>query len=176
MKYYLPKMSSMKPEYEVLLKEAVISKRDNLLYLKQLSSLKKEKVIPALIEIHDDVFNHTDCLSCANCCKTTPPLITKEDVNRISGHLKMSAKQFVRNYAIIDYNGEVIFKVVPCTFLASDNTCHIYDVRPEACRRYPHTNEKDFQKRVSLNVSNTLVCPAAFRIVERLKETLPLPS
>ena len=49
--------------------------------------LKKEKpkVLDKLIHpIHDDVFEHTNCLKCANCCKTTGPLFTDKDIQRIS--------------------------------------------------------------------------------------------
>ena len=28
-------------------------------------------------EMHDEVFDEVDCLSCANCCKTTGPLYTE---------------------------------------------------------------------------------------------------
>ncbi len=169
-------MSNMNDEVDLVLKEAVNNKRDNEVYLKKLGVIKNETVLPVLLEIHEDVFNSTDCLACANCCRTTPPLITREDVNRISRRINMSPKQFIREYVISEYSGEMMFRVVPCTFLSSENTCTIYDVRPEACRRYPHTNEKEYQKRISLNISNTLVCPAAFKILDRLQNVIPLPA
>ena len=40
-------------------------------------------------ELHDAEFERTDCLTCANCCKTTGPLFTDKDVERIAKHLKM---------------------------------------------------------------------------------------
>ncbi|HEX4850855.1 MAG TPA: YkgJ family cysteine cluster protein, partial [Puia sp.] len=33
---------------------------------------------------------HTDCLHCANCCKTMSPTYTRSDVQRISKYLGMS--------------------------------------------------------------------------------------
>ena len=110
-----------------------------------------------------------DCLSCANCCKTTPALVERSDAKRIAKHLGMSPKGFIRKYLLEDINGELMIQRVPCTFLNTDNTCEIYDVRPKACREYPHTDQKDFNRRSKMNAKNTIVCPAAFEIVERLK-------
>ena len=31
---------------------------------------------------HDEVFEEIDCLSCANCCKTTGPLFTEKDIEK----------------------------------------------------------------------------------------------
>ena len=31
-------------------------------------------------ELHDKEFKKTDCLTCANCCKTTGPLFTLADI------------------------------------------------------------------------------------------------
>ena len=119
--------------------------------------------------LHKEVFNKVDCLACANCCKTTPALIDRSDVKRIALHLGLPPKIFVKKYLLEDVNGEMIINKVPCTFLQQDNTCAIYEVRPKACREYPHTDQKGFSKRGRLNVNNTLVCPATYEIVERLK-------
>ncbi len=167
-------MSDVKAEYSVDLKSAIRDKLSNEIYLKKLSVVKKETVFPIIQIIHAEEFKNIDCLLCANCCKTTHPLITQQDVNRISRHLKISGKQFIRNYVLKDYNGEMMFRAVPCTFLGSENICSIYNVRPEACRRYPHTDEMEYPKRISLNLSNTLVCPAAYKILDRLKKAIPL--
>ena len=46
---------------------------------------KHRKVLDNLIHpLHDSVFENTNCLECANCCKTTGPLFTNKDINRIS--------------------------------------------------------------------------------------------
>ena len=37
-------------------------------------------------DLHDEEFSRTDCLECANCCKTTGPLFTAKDVTRIAKH------------------------------------------------------------------------------------------
>ncbi|MBC7884204.1 MAG: YkgJ family cysteine cluster protein [Saprospiraceae bacterium] len=150
-------------------KNAGIQKKENFDFLKKLKSVPGPELIPLLQKSHDEAFHRIDCLGCANCCKTTPPLITKNDLNRISKHLNISPKQFKRRFVLDDVNGDMMFNGVPCRFLNEDNSCLIYEVRPEACRKYPHTNELEYQDRALLNAANTVVCPAAFYVIQRLK-------
>lgn len=120
-------------------------------------------------ELHDDEFQQTDCLTCANCCKTTGPLFTDKDIERISKHFRMKPQQFIDSYLRIDEDNDFVLQSVPCTFLGADNYCSIYDVRPKACREYPHTDRKKFHQISNLTLKNTAVCPAAFNIVEKMK-------
>lgn len=121
-------------------------------------------------ELHKKEFQKTDCLTCANCCKTTSPLFTNKDVERISKHLKMSMIKFTEEYLMIDEDDWWVLKTAPCTFLAHDNSCLIYDVRPKACAEYPHTNRKKFHQLTDLTLNNVEICPAAFNIVEEMKK------
>jgi len=123
-------------------------------------------------ELHDQEFQHLNCLDCANCCKTTGPLFTNADIERIAKHLKLKPQKFVEIYLRIDEDGDAVLKEVPCTFLGSDNYCSIYDVRPKACREYPHTNRKKFQQIANLTLKNVAICPAAFNIVEKMKQRI----
>lgn len=163
----------MKAAYVELLQNASISKNENQGWLRSLKNINKEAFSKQLVEVHEEVFAQTNCLECANCCKTTPPILTNEDVNRIAKFLKISSKQFVKEYVLEDYYGEKTLISVPCQFLQADNSCMIYEIRPEACRRFPHTNEKDYPKRTSLNLANTMICPAAYKILELLKLSFP---
>src|SRR5690606_18349847 len=43
-------------------------------------------------------WDRVDCLSCANCCKKMSPTYTREDIERISAHLKMSPAQFKKKW------------------------------------------------------------------------------
>jgi Fe-S-cluster containining protein len=136
-----------------------------------LSSIPKNKKIDSLVSnLHEEVFRKVDCLQCANCCKTTPALVTRPDAKRIAKHLSIPPKTFIRKYLLEDINGELMIARVPCTFLNEDHTCQIYDVRPQACREYPHTNQSGFSRRSKMNANNTIVCPAVYEIVNRLKE------
>ncbi|MBI6116690.1 YkgJ family cysteine cluster protein [Salegentibacter maritimus] len=123
-------------------------------------------------EMHEEEFSRTNCLDCANCCKTTGPLFTNKDIERISKHLKLKPQQFIEQYLRIDEDKDYVLQQVPCTFLAADNYCLIYEVRPKACREFPHTDRKDFHKISNLTLKNTAICPAAFNIVEEMKRRL----
>ncbi|MGW1455103.1 YkgJ family cysteine cluster protein [Salegentibacter agarivorans] len=120
-------------------------------------------------EMHEEEFSRTNCLDCANCCKTTGPLFTNKDIERISKHLKLKPQQFIEQYLRIDEDNDYVLQQVPCTFLAADNYCLIYDMRPKACREFPHTDRKDFHKISNLTIKNTAICPAAYNIVEEMK-------
>ncbi len=120
-------------------------------------------------DLHNSEFQRTDCLECANCCKTTGPLFTNADVERISKHFRMKPQQFIEAYLQIDEDNDYVLQQVPCTFLGNDNHCSIYDVRPKACLEFPHTDRKKFQQISNLTLKNVAICPAAFNIVEEMK-------
>lgn len=122
--------------------------------------------------LHEAEFERTDCLTCANCCKTTGPLFTDKDVDRIAKHLRMKPQQFINQYLRIDEENDYVLQSVPCTFLGADNYCSIYNVRPKACREFPHTNRKKFQQISNLTLKNIAICPAAFNIVEAMKKRI----
>jgi Fe-S-cluster containining protein len=131
---------------------------------------KTPKNLDAIMEkLHDEEFKKSDCLQCANCCKTTSPIFTKKDIERISKSFRIKTRQFIDTYLNIDEDQDYVLKSSPCTFLADDNTCNIYDVRPKACQEYPHTNRKSFEKISNLTLKNVAICPATFNIVEALR-------
>ena len=139
------------------------------------NSLKKKtpKHLDVLMqELHDDEFKKTDCLTCANCCKTTGPLFTDKDVARISKHFRIKEQRFVETYLRVDEDNDYVLKSVPCTFLGVDNQCSIYDIRPKACREFPHTDRNKFQKISNLTLQNVAICPAAYNIVEAMKKRI----
>jgi len=143
-------------------------------YFSRLKKKKPKRLDILMQDLHDDEFSRTDCLTCANCCKTTSPIFTEKDINRISKYLKMKEHHFIKQYLQRDSDDFMVLQNVPCTFLDTDNTCFIYDVRPKACSEYPHTNRKKFIQLTNLTLKNTEVCPAVFNIVEKLKRSLPL--
>ncbi|HEY9169079.1 MAG TPA: YkgJ family cysteine cluster protein [Lutibacter sp.] len=126
-------------------------------------------------ELHNSEFKRTDCLTCGNCCKTTSPIFTEKDIQRIAKHVKMKEFQFISTYLERDQDDFYVLKTAPCSFLdLNDNMCTIYDVRPKACNEYPHTNRRKFIQLTSLTLKNTEICPAVYNIVEALKKKLPL--
>ena len=154
---------------EDLKKEAYAASKSNK---KVVQALKKKKgnVVDALFKKeHDKAFKCIDCLKCANCCKTTGPLFTNKDIDRISKHLKMKSGKFVDQYLKLDEDADYVLQSVPCTFLGADNYCSIYDVRPKACAEFPHTNRSKQLQILNLALKNTEVCPAVFEIFEQIK-------
>jgi Fe-S-cluster containining protein len=161
-------------------------------FLKELPELSKEKYVETkkyfaklkkrtpknldfvMQDLHKKEFEKTDCLTCGNCCKTTSPIFTNKDVERISKHFRMKVVVFTEQYLERDKDDFYVLKTAPCTFLdLSDNSCTIYDVRPKACSEYPHTDRRKFIQLTDLTLKNTEVCPAVYNIVEALKLKLP---
>lgn len=154
-----------------LAKDALV---ENKKYFQKLKKRTPKRLDLLVQEIHEEEFVRTDCLTCGNCCKTTSPMFTYKDIERIAKHLKMKVAAFIEQYLRIDEDDYHVLKTAPCAFLdETDNTCFIYDVRPKACAEYPHTNRKKFIQLADLTIKNTEVCPAAYRIVETLKKRLP---
>lgn len=142
---------------------------------KYLLSLKKKdarKVDDAFHALHEEVFEEIDCLTCANCCKTTSPIFYDTDIERLAKELRIKAVDFADKYLKVDEDGDQVLKSSPCPFLGSDNYCSVYEARPKACREYPHTDRKKMVQIMELTHKNTQVCPAVFEIVERLKKIL----
>jgi len=142
---------------------------DNKKFLQRLKSKDPRSVDDAFHKTHEEVFERTDCLTCANCCKTTSPIFYPNDIDRIAKSLKTKPGDFIEKYLRIDEDNDYVLNSSPCPFLDSDNFCRIYDVRPKACREYPHTDRKKMVQITDLTYKNTLVCPAVLEIVERIK-------
>ncbi len=163
----------MPEDLEKLPQLAADKKNENQRFFKKLKARPPRTLDALMQDLHHDEFSRTDCLECANCCKTTGPLFTGADIERIAAHLRLKPGQFTEQYLRLDEDGDYVLQQVPCPFLGADNYCHIYDARPKACREYPHTDRKKFHQITALTLKNTSICPAAFRIVEEMKKRLP---
>ena len=145
--------------------------QDNLDFLKVLKDVQKtNRTLSDLKVLHEEVFNEIDCVKCANCCKTAPPILESTDIGPLAKHKGISKKQFKKKYVLEDINGELTMNGVPCQFLEDSGECSVYDIRPKACRQFPHTDESGYPFRAKMNANNTIVCPAAFHILDRLKQ------
>lgn len=154
---------------------AKASLKSNRKAIQQLKKKDNRAVDHLFHDAHEKAFACTDCLQCANCCKTTAPLFTKKDIERISKHLRQKPGDFVQQYLKIDEDRDYVLKEVPCAFLGADNYCSIYDVRPKACREYPHTNQMKQKQLLHLNLKNAEICPAVEKMFEDVREKLNLP-
>lgn len=144
--------------------------KENKTFFTKLKKKPPKQLDYLMQDLHEEEFERTDCLECANCCKTTGPLFTDKDIERIAKYLKLKPQQFVAQYLRLDEDNDHVLQQLPCTFLDAENYCMIYDVRPKACREFPHTDRKKFQQISNLTLKNVAVCPAAFRIVENMKK------
>ncbi len=145
---------------------------ENKKFFAKLRKKPPKKLDYLMQELHEEEFSRTDCLECANCCKTTGPLFTDKDVSRISKHFKMKEQAFISQFLRVDEENDYVLQSVPCAFLGADNYCSIYEVRPKACREFPHTDRKKFQQISNLTLKNVAICPAAYNIVEEMKKRM----
>ncbi len=159
---------------EQLPKKAKDKHNENIKLFKKLNKKPPKHLDNLMVELHDNEFEKTDCLTCGNCCKTTVPWLNDQDVARIAKHLKLKEQKFIEEYLEVGEDNELSFKSAPCVFLGFDNECSIYNIRPKACREYPHTNRRRFHKISAITLENVAICPAAFNIVEELKKRLPI--
>lgn len=148
--------------------------KENKTFFTKLKKKPPKQLDYLMHELHDEEFKRTDCLECANCCKTTGPLFTDKDIGRIAKFFKLKPQQFTEQYLRLDEDNDYVLQSVPCTFLGVDNYCSIYEVRPKACREFPHTDRKKFQQISNLTLKNVAICPAAFNIVEAMKKRIQL--
>ena len=121
-------------------------------------------------DLHAEAFERIDCLTCANCCKTTSPIFRDVDIDRLARHLGIRPAELVEQHLHLDGEGDYVLNVAPCPFLGSDNYCSVYEARPRACREYPHTDRKNMLQILPLTVRNTLVCPAVGWIMNELRQ------
>lgn len=163
----------MKTEKFNLIKFHNTTSKKKLLIRKYLKTFRKKPVNyldDAIHEIHHRVFEEFDCLVCANCCKSISPALRDKDIDKISKHLKMKPSLFVTNFLRMDEEGDYVFRKTPCPFLMKDNYCSIYEVRPKACKDYPHTDRKNFLQLTSLTLKNITICPASIEIFDILMD------
>ena len=155
--------------YQEDLNKALAQKKTNKKLVRKMSSLHPNLLDSIFREQHDTVFEDIDCLSCANCCKTTSPIFRDIDIKRLSNHLKITEREFIESYLKVDHEGDFVLQSAPCPFLLDDHKCEVYEQRPLACKEYPHTNRKKMHQILNLTRKNTEICPAVARIFNNIK-------
>ena len=160
-------------DLEKLPEQAAKVAHENAKYLKKVKARKPKQLDKVMGALHEEAFQEIDCLSCANCCKTTGPLFIPSDIKRISKRLRLKPTEFETQYLRVDEDGDKVLQQLPCPFLGADNYCGIYEDRPKACREFPHTNREKFHQLTQITAKNVAVCPAVYTMVERLKVALP---
>jgi Fe-S-cluster containining protein len=124
-----------------------------------------------VVEADKEVWKKTDCLDCANCCKTMSPTYTGKDIRRISAHLGMTGKAFREKWLYKDKSGDWMNVKQPCQFLdLTTNMCNIYAVRPRDCAGFPHHTKKRMVDYMHMYKQNIEYCPATYRLIEIITE------
>src|SRR6185295_1557468 len=86
-------------------------------YRKFLQDLGKKKVkgLPYKVhQLHKEAFSVIDCGQCANCCKVMRPTYTREDIDRITAHLGITAQEYCDRYLGQDKAGDIMNIKSPC--------------------------------------------------------------
>ncbi|MGM0649701.1 MAG: YkgJ family cysteine cluster protein [Bacteroidota bacterium] len=115
-----------------------------------------------------ELFSDTDCLQCANCCRSLGPMLNDRDIDRLGKHLKIKPSAVVSKYLRQDEDGDYVFQSMPCPFLMADNYCMVYESRPKACREYPHTDKTNYKQILQLSIKNSKTCPVVYKILKEL--------
>tara|TARA_R110000850_G_C9690194_1_gene438914 strand:+ start:105 stop:593 length:489 start_codon:yes stop_codon:yes gene_type:complete len=149
--------------------QAKETKAENKKFYKKLKSINPKKLDQAFHNAHEEAFSCINCLECANCCKTTGPLFTNTDIDKLARHFKMKAGDFMDQYLRKDEDGDFVLQSTPCPFLGDDNYCSVYENRPKACREYPHTDRNKMHQILELTRKNAEMCPAVHHVTEALK-------
>jgi Fe-S-cluster containining protein len=150
-------------------KKVSLNKRRMKSFLTRLGNNPPKGLDQMAAVIDEEVWKETDCLSCANCCKTMSPTYTPKDLVRISAHVGLTVDEFKKKYLYKDTTGDWMNVQQPCQFLdLKTNMCGIYAVRPEDCSGFPHLKRKKMKDYVHVHHQNLTYCPATYNMVERM--------
>jgi len=157
-------------KYASLLQQALADKEVYQKLIQRLKKVNPRKLDELFHQEHTQVFKKIDCLTCANCCKTTSPIFRDIDIRRLSKRLRLSEATFIAQYLRMDSDGDYVLTTAPCPFLGADNYCGVYEDRPLACREYPHTDRKNMYQILDLTRKNMEVCPAVSQIMQTISK------
>ena len=59
--------------------QSKLKSKENQQFFKSLKKIKPKVLDKIIHPLHEEVFECTDCLECANCCKTTSPLFIQKE-------------------------------------------------------------------------------------------------
>lgn len=159
-------------------KKAQANKSKFRRFLSRLAKNTPKGIDAKIKAIDKQVWAETDCLACANCCKTMTPTYTNADQKRIAAHLNMTVAEFQKKWLVQERGGDRDWmnKSTPCQFLnLKTNKCSIYAVRPADCAGFPHLTKK-FKDYGHVHKQNVESCPATYNLVEKMMELVPVST
>jgi uncharacterized protein len=141
-------------------------------FLKKFDTVVPTDIDAIAAKADASMWKKTNCMSCANCCKTMSPTFSAKDISRIAKHLDMKPKEFKEKWLYQEKEtGDWMNRSQPCQFLV-DNMCSIYEVRPDDCAGFPHHHLKPFDLYNDMYAANMMYCPATLTLVETVKKAV----
>ncbi len=124
--------------------------------------------------IAKEVESQIDCTVCANCCRVATVELLERDVHKLMKYLRISEKDFYRDYTMETEDEGVILKRTEeagCVFL-SGNECTVYDARPATCENFPHTirGHGSTESRMWQMIDRAVYCPIVFNTLDKWKD------
>jgi Fe-S-cluster containining protein len=159
------------PEYEKILRESKLKHEAILRRMRQLARLSKKGFDAQVHAYHREVFATIDCMKCGNCCRNYGPVFRESDLKHICKSRGLPVREFFDEYLEQDPDGVGYqLRALPCPLQDPDNTCSEYEHRTLSCRAFPHTESKNIQRKLAGLALDSLYCPAAFLICEKIIE------
>ncbi|MCZ2150587.1 MAG: YkgJ family cysteine cluster protein [Bryobacterales bacterium] len=121
-----------------------------------------------------EIQSEMDCTQCANCCRQMVVSASDAAVEAIADHLNIPPEEVIRLYTMPDPKapGNRLLRQADdaCIFL-DGNLCMIYEVRPKACRDFPHVaaHPRTLGSRFSSLCRNAWLCPIIYNAIEGYK-------
>ena len=156
-------------EYEQLVRKSNLRNKDIMRNLKHISKMNKVGFDRIVSGYHDEIFAKIDCRKCGNCCRTMSPRFRETDIKLLCKAIGLNPRAFEDEYLKDDEEGVGhVLKVLPCPFQNSDNDCTVYENRTLSCSDFPHTRSRNIQKNLEGLAHDSLICPAAYLIAEKI--------
>ena len=145
---------------------------ENFAFRSFLKSHDPERIDNIVKPLNKKITEQIDCTTCGNCCHHLRPLVSVEEIKKLSQIDGISTTEFTEKHTKKEaFDNDRYLKATPCKYL-KDKKCSIYTDRPEDCRSYPHTHKAGFTRRSLGLIQNYSICPIVFNLFEQLKQEL----
>lgn len=162
----------MKQDLKTFNKEALKNRKKFRTFISRLETSRHQGVLEEVKMADKEVWQESDCLKCANCCKKMTPTLKTADKKRIATHLGLTVPAFTRQYLEYDKKDkDWRMQQQPCVFLdLNTNKCNIYAVRPADCSGFPHLTKTPLKSYLYIHKQNIMYCPATYLFVEKMMD------
>lgn len=165
---HLYTMQTLELRLPVIKQLAAEKLEENMRFRNWLQALNGAELDKIVFVLQEQVTSQIDCLACGNCCKTFMISLSDNEAAKLAAFTKKDIDSFMSEFTDRG-SGSRIFNKIPCHFLCADNTCSVYEARPNDCRSFPHLDVPGFQQRLMSVIDNYGVCPIVFNVFEQLK-------